>query len=65
MCIRDRINEVAEKNKKGTVNLTVLRGVDTVNLVSKVSEEGRVGIYMLNYEPVSYTHLTLPTSDLV
>jgi len=46
----DQINEVAEKNKKGTVNLTVLRGVDTVNLVSKVSEEGRVGIYMLNYE---------------
>ena len=46
----DQINDVAEKNKKGTVNLTVLRGADTVNLVSKVSEEGRVGIYMLNYE---------------
>ncbi|MEO5947624.1 MAG: RIP metalloprotease RseP, partial [Chitinophagaceae bacterium] len=46
----DQINDVAEKNKKGTVNLTVLRGSDTVNLVSKVSEEGRVGIYMLNYE---------------
>lgn len=46
----DQINDVAEKNKKGTVNLTVLRGADTVNLLSKVSEEGRVGIYMLNYE---------------
>ncbi|HPG10335.1 MAG TPA: RIP metalloprotease RseP [Chitinophagaceae bacterium] len=46
----DQINDVAEKNKSGKVDITVLRGTDTLSLVSKVSEEGRIGIYMLSYE---------------
>lgn len=46
----DQINDVAEKHKNESVNLQVLRGVDTVNLISKVNEEGRIGIFMLNYE---------------
>jgi regulator of sigma E protease len=46
----DEINTIGEKNKNGSVTLQVLRGTDTVSLTSKVNEEGRLGIYLLNYE---------------
>ena len=46
----DEINAIGEKNKNGSVSLQVLRGNDTVSLTSRVNEEGRLGIYMLNYE---------------
>ncbi len=46
----DEINAFSEKNKNGSISLQVLRGNDTLNLTSKVSEEGRIGIYLLNYE---------------
>jgi regulator of sigma E protease len=43
----DQINEVGSKNKNGTVNLEVLRNNDTVRLVNKVNEQGRLEIALL------------------
>jgi len=36
----DQVNNVGYQHKKGKVNLTVLRGADTVQLVNKVNENG-------------------------
>lgn len=46
----DEINTVAEQNKNGQVMLQVLRKNDTINLISKVTDEGRVGINPLDGE---------------
>ncbi|MBL7726125.1 MAG: RIP metalloprotease RseP, partial [Dinghuibacter sp.] len=51
----DEINEVAEQNKNGTVNLTVLRKNDTVKLVSRVNGDGRIGI--IHLAPEQYDSL--------
>lgn len=44
----DEINTIAEQNKNGQVMIQVLRKTDTVNLISKVTGEGRIGINPLN-----------------
>ncbi|HSU29081.1 MAG TPA: site-2 protease family protein, partial [Chitinophagaceae bacterium] len=46
----DEINAVGEKYKKGIVHIDVIRGKDTLNLMNKVNEDGRLEIMYLKDE---------------
>lgn len=46
----DQINEIGSQHKDGAVNLTVLRKNDTVNLTSRVNNEGRLELALLSDE---------------
>src|SRR5690606_11773200 len=46
----DQINTIAANYKNKEVSLSVLRNTDTLSLVSKVSENGLVGIALLSDE---------------
>lgn len=46
----DEVNEVGSKNKNGQVKITVLRGSDTLSLVNKVNEYGRLELAFLKDE---------------
>ncbi|MCB0715792.1 MAG: RIP metalloprotease RseP [Chitinophagaceae bacterium] len=48
----DQINAVSEKHKNGQVHLSVLRGTDTLQMTSKVADDGKLGIYLLS--PMQY-----------
>ena len=54
MCIRDR-------DYAATLEKVAAIGYKNLELISTVTENGLV----FGQDPVSYTHLTLPTSDLV
>ncbi len=43
----DEINAIATNHKKGAVSLTVLRGADTVKVINKVNEDGRLELAFL------------------
>ena len=71
MCIRDRRYQATHDALTGVNN----RGRITEVLQEHVAGPGPLGVIMLDLDkfkgvndtfgPVSYTHLTLPTSDLV
>jgi regulator of sigma E protease len=44
----DQVNNMGAKNKNGTVNLKVLRNDDTINLVNRVNNEGRLELALLS-----------------
>lgn len=46
----DEINREGGKNKNGKVQLSVLRGADTITLTNKVNEEGRLELALLKDE---------------
>ena len=54
MCIRDRLDGVAKE--------IIQPGAGVIAIYSGFEDEK---IDSVSYIPVSYTHLTLPTSDLV
>jgi len=43
----DEINTVGAQHKNGSVQITALRGSDTLHLVSQVNDDGRLGIFPL------------------
>jgi len=46
----DEINTLAAAHKKGSVQITVLRGTDTLRLTNKVNEDGRLELTTLTME---------------
>ena len=61
MCIRDRL-KIAAKAKRNAAKYTP-KNSEVVVSVDDVSKSYKMG--KTRIEAVSYTHLTLPTSDLV
>ena len=58
-------NVVIEKNKIKSIGSASAKGENIIDCSGLVITHGFCDLHVHFREPVSYTHLTLPTSDLV